>query len=166
MQLVGTTTVGSGGASSIEFSNIPQSGKHLIILFSGRSDLGGVAGGLTVRYNADSGTNYAWRRLVGDGAAVSVAGNSSQTAITNSFSVNGSIATSITFSNATIYTANYSAAIQKSLLGEAISENNATEAYQVLTAGSWTGTAAITSLTLSLGGSFLQNTTASLYIIS
>lgn len=163
---IATTTVGSGGATSIDFTGIPGTAKDLLCLVSARSDLGGVAGSLQFRFNSDTSSNYAWMRLVGDGSAASASSFSSQTAFISSFGVNGSPATSNTFSTVAVYVPNYTASQAKSISAEGVAENNGTEAYQVLSTGRWSGTSAITSLSVFLGGNFTQYTTASLYIIS
>lgn len=64
-----TVTVGSGGSSTISFTSIPQTYKHLQIRAIGRSD---AASGLSwsyLRFNGDSGTNYVSHYLQGDGGA-------------------------------------------------------------------------------------------------
>jgi hypothetical protein len=62
-----TTIVGSGGTSSVTFSNIPQVYEHLQIRMIAQVSLGsdpGGGGGLGLRFNGDSGTNYT-RHLFG-----------------------------------------------------------------------------------------------------
>jgi len=73
-----TYTLGSSQAS-ITFSSIPSTYKHLQLRILARatyapSDTGGI-----LNFNSDSGTNYAWHRLVGDGSAATAGGNSSAT---------------------------------------------------------------------------------------
>ena len=45
---IATVVVGSGGASSITFSSVPSTYKHLQIRFIARNDVGGVAYGQIV----------------------------------------------------------------------------------------------------------------------
>lgn len=64
-----TVTVGSGGASSIEFAGIPSGYKHLQIRSIARNTTSGGNLDYAFRFNGDSSTsNYAWHRLFGDGA--------------------------------------------------------------------------------------------------
>ena len=71
MSLVSTVTVGSGGAASIQFDNIPQSGKDLFILVSMKiTKASGNPDALEVRFNGDTGSNYTTRWLEGSGSAV------------------------------------------------------------------------------------------------
>ena len=69
----------SGGTTSITFSSIPQTYKHLQIRAIAR-DTSASAGstGYALRLNADGGTNYTWHRLNGNGTSVTAAGSVSQ----------------------------------------------------------------------------------------
>jgi hypothetical protein len=166
MTLVSTTTVGSTPVSDVIFSGFAQTGKDLLVLVSGRSDLGGVAANITIRFNNISSSVYSWRRMSGDGSGSSSTTATGQNGIVIGFGVNGTGSTSNTFSNTAIYIPNYAVTQTKSVSGDAVSENNASESYQALTAGFTSDTAAITTLTVTLSGSFTQNTSVSLYIIS
>src|SRR6187551_1223886 len=56
--LISEVVVGAGGAATIDFSNIPQNGSLLRILASlVHESLG--QGNIAVRFNGDSGSNYA-----------------------------------------------------------------------------------------------------------
>lgn len=66
---IGTATVGAGGQSSVAFTSIPATYKHLQIRFLSR-DVSG-ASYFTVQFNGDtSASNYTWHTLKGDGASV------------------------------------------------------------------------------------------------
>ena len=71
-----TVTVPSGGASSIVFSAIPQTGyKHLEIRGIARTDRASTADGLKITWNGNTDSNYAYHQLYGDGSsAAAVAG--------------------------------------------------------------------------------------------
>lgn len=70
-------TVGPAGASSVSFTNIPGTYSHLQI----RGIFRATSSGTTplIRLNSDTGSNYAWHRLQGNGTAASAQGYSSQT---------------------------------------------------------------------------------------
>jgi len=77
---LGSVTVGSGGLSSITFSAIPQTYTHLQISGQFRdssSNTGDAA--LWIQFNGDSGSNYAWHRLWGNGSSASAGASTSQT---------------------------------------------------------------------------------------
>lgn len=64
-----TVTVGAGGQSSISFTSIPSTYKHLQIRLIGRIDRAGEASDFfTIRYNSDTGSNYIWHALEGSGS--------------------------------------------------------------------------------------------------
>lgn len=64
------------GQNSITFSSIPQTFKHLQIR---TSTLATTDGYIESRVNADSGSNYAWHILTGQGSATGASGQPSQT---------------------------------------------------------------------------------------
>ena len=159
MQLIQTLTVGSGGAASIDFTSIPQTFTDLVILFSGRSNRNAIFDNIRVQPNGAT-TGVSSRMLYGNGS-----GASSFTEAYVSGYTGGNNATASTFGNSSIYIPNYTSSNQKSFSIDSVSENNGTEAQQVLTAGLWTGTSAITSIILDQGDgtTWLQYTSASLY---
>jgi len=63
---IATVTVGSGGQSSIEFTSIPSTYTHLQIRALAKND--GLAS-ISIRFNGDSGSNYSWHRLYGNGTS-------------------------------------------------------------------------------------------------
>lgn len=162
MTLVSTVTVGSGGAASIEFTNIPQTGKDLLVVLSSRSSFESYP---VVQLNNDGTTsNYASRTLQGNGASAS---SSTQGATGGILLGTISSTTSNTFGNIAIYISNYASTTNKSISADAVGEANATTAYQNITAGSYTTSSAVTSVKLfNNGDSLAQHSTASLYIIS
>jgi hypothetical protein len=76
-----TFTVGSGGQSSIDFTSIPNTYKHLQI--RGIVRYSGAAGNnpMYMTFNSDSGSNYSWHGLFGDGASASAAAGSNRSRI-------------------------------------------------------------------------------------
>ena len=70
-----TVTVGSGGASAINFSSIPSTYTHLQIRYIVKGSGSTGIGGAPWRFNSDSGTNYTWHYLVGDGSSAAAGGN-------------------------------------------------------------------------------------------
>lgn len=161
MTLVSTTTVGSGGAANITFSSIPQTGTDLLVVLSGRVTTDGAVG---IYFNG-SNSSLTNRFLRGSGSAAS-SNSASVIGYIGESSVDGQTAN--TFGNVSVYIPNYTGSTNKSFSVDAVSENNATSAYQTLVAGLWSSTAAITSLTLlpASSATFKQYSTASLYTIT
>ena len=63
-----TVTVGAGGQSSISFSSIPSTYKHLQIRGIGRNDT--ALANMRMRFNGDTSTSsYRWHFLYGDGTS-------------------------------------------------------------------------------------------------
>jgi hypothetical protein len=168
MQLIQTITVGSGGAASIDFTSIPATFTDLCIVTSFRS-AGTNANDAYIQFNGDTGSNYSFRRIYGEGSGAgqtdTIASNATAGRVSR---VVGASYTSNTFSNDRIYIPNYRVAAAKSLAVDTVEENNATLSYQMSYATLWSGTAAITSIKLQvLGGSnFAQYSSASLYGIT
>ena len=157
MTLIETITVGSGGAASIEFTGIAGDATDLVLSLSLRNSVDSPSA--TLAFN--TGGSYTRKRLLGNGSAAS------SDSATVDLQSNTSVSTASTFSNSSVYVSNYGSAAAKSYSVDSVNENNATLANQAIIAGSWTGTAAITSLELTpTSGNFVEHSTASLYIIS
>jgi hypothetical protein len=161
-KLIQTITVGSAGAASIEFGSIPQTYTDLMLVVSGRSVYAANATAIYMRFNNDTGTNYSRRRLHGSGSSV-LNGSSTDNSLIMSVFLDGASSTASVFSNASVYIPNYAGSTQKSVSTDSATENNATEAYTTFQASLWTGTAAITSITILGDADFAQYTSASLY---
>ena len=161
IQIGSTVTVGSGGASYIEFTGIPATYTDLVLKTSLRSNRSLEFDSTTIQFNTTSSSNYTQRMVYGDGAA---AASLTSAAITF-FYATGSTATSNTFGNGEIYIPNYAGSSYKSVSMDSVSENNATTALAALNAGLWSDTSAITSIRLTVGGGTLltQYSSASLY---
>jgi hypothetical protein len=71
--------IGSAGASSITFRNIPQTYTHLQIRGIARSNRNAANDSVFMQYNADTGLNYSVHTLNGTGAAMSLYGSPANT---------------------------------------------------------------------------------------
>jgi len=163
--LISKQTVGSAGAASITFSNIPQTFTDLKIVVSGRSIRSAVNDVLYMTVNG-SATTYSSKILEGNGTAASSSSGGS-TAFSDILGIPAASSTASVFSNAEIYIPNYTSANYKSISADSVGENNATAAYADLYAGLWSNTAAITSITLyNIISNFTEYSTFSLYGIS
>jgi hypothetical protein len=77
-QSIQTVTVGSTSQSSIAFTSIPGTYKHLQIRYISRCSRSSASDGLSFRFNGDTSTNYARHILYADGT-VGAEGSTSQT---------------------------------------------------------------------------------------
>jgi hypothetical protein len=167
MTLIVSNTVGSGGVSSVTFSSIPATYTDLVVKASTRSAGGGI-GTTRAQFNSDTSATYSIRYLQGDGSsATSVNASGIPNTYNQTFLNDGNTSTSNIFSNGELYIPNYASSNQKSWSSDSIEEENATAAYSRLTAGLWTGTATISSITFfNDSGNFAQYSTFYLYGIS
>jgi hypothetical protein len=158
LQPLQTVTVGSGGASSVTFSSIPQTYTDLKIVASMR-DTG--AGPHTVLAFNGSGSNFSNTILFGDGGSTY---SQRRTDAIFTFTNDGTSESSNVFANFEMYLPNYASSNYKSFTLESVVENNGTTAYQSLYAGLWSNTSAVTSIGFTAGSTaFAQYSKFSLY---
>ncbi len=159
---IASVTVGAGGAANIAFNSIPSTYTDLVLLTSARSATGsGNWDGVYVSFNGTSvTTNHSTRRLYGFSSTVA-----SDSSLPYAGIIPTSGVTANTFGNGSMYIPNYAGSNNKSVSVDAVTENNSVNAINFLTAGLWSNTAAITSITLTTesGTNFVQYSTATLY---
>lgn len=80
---IATTTVGSGGTTTVTFSSLGTGFTHLQLRIMARANTEGGANswGLSVRFNNDSAGNYSSHQLYGTGSTAAAGGSASQTEI-------------------------------------------------------------------------------------
>lgn len=161
MTLISTVTVGSGGASTIDFTSIPQTYTDLFILLSTRTTNAAVNDNPVIRFNGST-SSYSARRLYGFGSG---SGSSDSLSIIPVGNNTGNNSTSNTFGNSAVYVPNYTGSTNKSVTSDGVSEYNGTAAAMSIVAGLWSNTAAITQITFvsETASNFMQYSTASLY---
>jgi hypothetical protein len=159
--LIASSTVGSGGAASIDFTSIPSTYTDLSLVFSLRDNSASFLNNILFTVNGTS-SGYSEKNLRGDGSSVYTQARSAANIAL--FYTNSSTATSNTFANGNIYIPNYASSARKPISIDSVTETNATEAWAVFNAALWSDTSAITSLNLAPNGaSFVQYSTAYLY---
>ena len=147
-----TVTVGSGGAAGIAFTSIPQTYTDLSVNLSLRSNSSADTDDIVIFKINTVTTNQSGRFIYGTGTTAS--------------STTTSVSTSNVFGNANLYFPNYTSSNNKSFSMDAVNENNTTNAYfQILHAGLWSSSAAITALEFlpTSGTLWVQYSTATLY---
>jgi len=170
---IATTTVGSGGQSTITFSSIPGTYKHLQIRGSGQSSRATFGfDDVIIRFNGDTGTNYARHYLGGSGsAAYSGAANTPATYIYTDSIIGSSTAGASFFGGFVMdifdYTSTSKNKTVRTIGGIDLNGTVGGEGGRItLNSGLWFATpAAITSITLntSSGTNFNQHSSFALY---
>ena len=153
-----TVTVGSGGQSSITFSSIPSTYQHLQVRFMSLF----TNARIDITFNADTGANYRYHLIQGDGSATYAEVGASTASIrvwpngnsTTSGTPNVGIVDIIDYKNTNKYK------IAQILNGY---DQNGTGIIS-LNSGLWRNTNAITSITLATNtGNFAQYSSFALY---
>jgi hypothetical protein len=155
-----TFTVGSGGQSTITFSVIPSTYKHLQLRgITAKS--GGGSDAVYVRFNSDSGSNYSQHRLYGDGSSATAYGTGSTTAVVEMVCMR----TSSTDFGAFILDVLDYADTNKYKTARALAGQDKNGSGQIMMgSGAWLNTAAITSITLfGSSATFSQYSQVALY---
>ena len=147
------TTTASGSASTITFSSIPSTYTDLVIVLNGNATTGST-GSIALQFNSDTGSNYSYTRLLGDGSAASSARGSSTTA-TYIGDTGTDRAVFIVSLNNYANTTTYKTSISRS------NSQNYVSSY----VGLWRSTSAISTVTLTapVGANWSSTTTATLY---
>ena len=154
-ELIKTVTVGSGGASSISFTSIPQNFTDLIVMTSTRNTTS--ADQIIGSVNGNLGTSY--RAFFGDGTAAN------GTFVGGWMAIQSTSANSATvFGNGYFYYPNYALTQAKFGSFHACSETNGANPYITIVAGYWSSTTAITTLSFAPQSSnFVEYSSMSLY---
>jgi len=162
---IATTTVGSGGTSTITFSSIPATFKHLQIRILARSNYAvQLQDYLKLRYNSDSGANYAVHNLLGDGTSAT---SFDSTSTTSNWiqRISAAGATASAFGGAVVDILDYANTNKYKTMRNLGGVDNNGSGRIYLTSGLWQSTSAITSITITPGDgtSFDQYSSFALY---
>ena len=163
-QSISTVTV-STAVSSISFSSIPSTYKHLQIRLFAETDRASGISDLQVQLNTDTATNYSWHSLLGNGsAASSSAGTSTAFMVLGSNSVPSSGAQPNIYNGLVIDVLEYgNTNTYKTLRGLGGEDANGS-GYISLNSGNWRSTAAITAIKIYPDtGNFKQYSSFALY---
>lgn len=159
-----TVTVGSGGVASITFSSIPATYKHLQIRWLARDNFASDASDVAMRFNSDSGANYSWHQLVGDGSTAAAYASTSQTLMRAGF-VAGSTAGSNVFAPTVLDLLDYANTSKNKTVRNLAGYDKNTAGSIGLQSGSWMNTAAINTISITprVGTTFSEFSQFSLY---
>jgi len=149
-------TVGTA-TSSITFSSIPQTYTDLVMVFDGTAASATYSG---IRFNGDTGNNYSYTYLAGNG---STAVSSRSANAPEMYTSTGNTVTT-SQNNTIVHIQNYS---NTTTFKTALIRNNSTTVETTAAVGLWRNTAAITSVTFKTPGTnFAVGSTFSLYGIA
>lgn len=152
---ISTVTVGSGGSTTISFTSIPSTYKHLQI----RAMTNGTTSfNPTITFNGDSGSNYAWHYMDGNGSSATSGAGSSQAYMISG----GASSTANVFAGHIMDILDYGNVNKyKTMRILSGADKNGSGNIDLLS-GLWMSTSAISSLTIA-GGTFNQYSTFALY---
>jgi hypothetical protein len=161
---IATVTVGSGGQATITFSSIPSTYKHLQLRYTARTDRAATQDFLLTRFNSDTGSNYSYHQLYGDGSAAGSSAGTTQTSMQSGVTA-GATATASIFGAGFIDILDYADTNKYKTLRtlDGLDRNGAgqVEVYS----GNWRSTSAVSTITITSFGSanFVQYSQFALY---
>jgi hypothetical protein len=158
------TATGTGASGTITFSSIPSTYSSLQIRVLSRSS--GTGRNIQVRFNSDTGANYAQHNLRGFGTGVAAAGSASVTEIEAGWIATSTDATNVM--GASLIDIHDYASTTKNKTVRAISgidNNTSSTSYRIyLYSGLWMNTTAVNSISLiSNSGNWTTASVFSLY---
>lgn len=163
MDLIERVIVGSGGTSTITFSNIPQRYQHLQVRLTARSTFATTITSFFIRFNGDSGTNYTYHALYGNGSSALSYGAANQ-AQGAAATFSGSSALADVFGASIIDIIDYTNLSKTKVLRAIGGIDNNGSGEITMASAFWNNMSAITQIVLfPQQGNFTQNSVASLY---
>jgi len=156
-------TVGAAGASSITFSNIPNTYSHLQVRMIARDTRAVTLEGFKVQFNSDTSTNYSDHALYGDGSSASAYANVNAGHM-SPYAISSANASANVFGVSVIDILDYASTNKyKTIRALTGVDNNGSGALS-LTSGNWRNTNAITSITIGAQvGNLVQYSQFALY---
>lgn len=159
-QSIATTTVGVSGAATITFSSIPSTYKHLQVRALAKGATSDATGSFT--FNSDTGTNYSWHILGGQGS-LTYSAASTTTSSMKAFGYNRGLGGTgdVVF---VIDILDYADANKYKTIRSLWGVDNNGTGEVALVSGNWRSTSAVTSMVFTpSGGTFSQYTHFALY---
>lgn len=157
------TGSGTGSSGTITFSTIPAGFKHLQIRGIGRSDNAVANVDLIVRFNSDSGANYAYHAFYGSGSTIGAFAATSQT-MTFMGTMPGSTATANRMGVAIIDILDFNSSTKNKTLRSFNGRDMNGSGDVYVNSSLWMNTNAITSVTVNAGlGNWTTATQFALY---
>lgn len=143
-----TTTTLASATASVTFSSIPSTYTHLQIRFLARTARANQEDNIQLRFNSDSGSNYAAHVLYGDGASAGAFSDGTSISFNTRSVVAAASSASGVFGSGVIDILDY-ANTSKNTTVRSLSGYDANGSGQArLSSGLWMNTAAVTSVTI------------------
>jgi hypothetical protein len=163
MESIATVTVGSGGASSITFSDIPGTYQHLQVRAVSRL-ASGTLPSVSLEFNDSATSIYAYHLLRGNGASATAEAGTSQTSAICVTSAGGSQTASV-FSGVVVDILDYASTSKNTTVRTLSGADFNGTGWIDLWSALWNNTSAITKVRVfhSGGTNFSQHTTFALY---
>lgn len=162
---IATVTVGSGGAASVEFTSIPSTYTHLQIRAIVRTNYTGAnSDGLKINFNNDTGNNYSWHQVGGNGSVAFAQAGSTTGTIYTPYIASNSTGSNI-FGASIIDILDYANTNKNKTLRNLTGIDNNGNGLMMSGSGLWQNTNAITSIKFLQwdGTSFNQHSHFALY---
>ena len=160
-----TVIVPSGGVASVSFTGIPTGYKHLQIRANAKTNRSDNQDIVTIRYNGDTGANYTYHMLTGNG---SVAGTDSGTSTATPWAaiIAGNLSTTNMFGGMISDVLDYSSTSKyKTIRTFSGTDQNNTAGRLYTNSNLWQSTSAIASILLTpvYGSMFMEYSSFALY---
>lgn len=162
---IATVTVGAGGSSTVTFSSIPSTYKHLQIRAIGRTNRSAAnQDPFKMIFNSDTAANYSNHFLSGDGSAASAFADTPISFVA-AYNASATTATSGVFGTAIIDILDYGNTNKYKTTRSLGGFDSNGSGGITLTSGFWRSTSAISMIVISpqVGTSFDQYSTFALY---
>lgn len=162
---IATTTL-SSSSSTITFSSIPSTYQHLQIRAIVRTATVTTDSSGYIRFNSDSGTNYAWHWLYGNGTSALATGGATQDKIQIMVSMPGASYSTSIYGASIVDIHDYASTTKNKTVRtfNGVDNNSGSTSSKVnLVSGLWINTNAITSITITGFNDFAAGSVFSLY---
>lgn len=165
MTWIAGTTVGSGGTTPIEFSNIPQNFTHLKVIATVRDSIATTDANILFVFNNDSGPNYDYGFLYSNGTNA-LCGSSHAANFGLGFRNTGSSSSSGIFGVGYLDILDYSNPNKGKMAAGLTGHDQNGSGFIFYWSSQWRSTSPITSIKFTGGANFAQGCTFDLYGIT
>ena len=156
------TFTGSGNPSSITFSSIPSTYKHLQIRWLSRNSIAAADDVISVQFNSDTATNYDLHFIYGDGSSAGAVALTTRAEMYAGYQASNTAAANI-FGAGVIDVLDYQNTNKYKTLRNLGGDDRNGAGSLYFGSGLWRSTSAVTSVKLFSTGTFATNSSFALY---